>query len=151
MTIILYTNKSETIKLDKELVELARLNGTLRDESSVTDPVIKITDIGEYVQSVNYVWIEEFKRYYFVRGLDYVNNNMWRLSLHVDVLMTYKDQIRSQKGIIERNESQYNLKLNDGLFVTQQNPRIATFAFPKGFTRWDYILAVSGTDGPSES
>lgn len=144
MTIVLYQNLSEYNALDKNLTELISLSGTLREQSSIIDPVINISDIDNYIGSANYAYIPEFNRYYFITNIDSIRENLWRLSFHVDVLYTYREQIRENSAIIERNENEYDLKLNDGLFQTQQNPRIAQFPFPSGFTTWNFVLAVAG-------
>ena len=144
MTIVLYQNTSEFNAVDKTLSELVTLSGTLREQSSIIDPVINISDIDNYIGSANYAYIPEFNRYYFITNIDSVRENLWRISFHVDVLYTYREQIRTNSAIIERNEREYDLKLNDGLFQTQQNPRIAQYPFPSGFNTWNFVLAIAG-------
>lgn len=144
MTLTLYSNSSEYAALDKELEQLIVLSGIMREESSIIDPVILIEDIDDYISELNYAYIEDFGRYYFVTNIESVRQSLWRVSFHVDVLGTYKDAIRENSGIIERNENMYDLQLNDGLFKTRQNPRIAQFAFPSGFNTWNFVLAVAG-------
>lgn len=144
MNLVLYRNISETNAVNKSLTELVTLTGTLRNESSIIDPVILVSDIDSYIGSMNYAYIPEFNRYYFIQNIESVRKNLWRVSFHVDVLYTYREQIKANHAIIERNEIQYDLKLNDGLFKTQQNPRIAQFTFPNGFTNWDFVLAIAG-------
>lgn len=144
MNIILYQNISEYNAVNKSIHELTTLTGTLREESSIIDPIITISDIDSYVGSMNYAYIPDFNRYYFITNIESVNSNLWRVSFHVDVLYTYRAQIKSNSAIIERNENQYDLKLNDGLFKTQQNPRIAQFSFPSGFNTWNFVLAIAG-------
>ena len=144
MTITLYNNISEYNAVNKSITELTTLTGTLREESSIIDPVITISDIDDYISSVNYAYIPDFNRYYFITNIESVRDNLWRISFHVDVLYTYRAEIKSNHAIIERNEDQYDLKLNDGLFKTQQNPRIAQFSFPSGFNTWNFVLAIAG-------
>lgn len=144
MNIVLYQNISEYNAVNKSITELTTLTGTLREESSIIDPIITISDIDSYVGSMNYAYIPEFNRYYFITNIESVRNNLWRVSFHVDVLYTYRAQIKSNSAIIERNENEYDLKLNDGLFKTQQNPRIAQFPFPSGFNTWNFVLAIAG-------
>ncbi len=144
MTIVLYNNASAVNAVNKELSQLASLSGTLREESSIIDPVITMAGIGEHLTEANYAHIEEFGRYYFITNVESVRNGLWRVSMHVDVLYTYAEQIVLNDAIIERNENEYDLKLNDGLFQTQQNPRIAQYPFPGGFTNWNFVLAVAG-------
>lgn len=144
MNIILYQNISEYNAVNKTINKLTTLTGTLREESSIIDPIITISDIDSYVGSMNYAYIPEFNRYYFITNIETIRNKLWRVSFHVDVLYTYREQIKSNSAIIERNETQYDLKLNDGLFKTQQNPRIAQFPFPSGFNTWNFVLAIAG-------
>lgn len=144
MNIVLYSNASEINAVDKNITELTTLTGTLREQSSIIDPIITISDIDDYIGSMNYAYIPEFNRYYFITNVESVRKNLWKVSFHVDVLFTYRDAIRANSAIIERNENEYDLKLNDGLFRTQQNPRIAQFPFPNGFNQWNFVLAVAG-------
>ena len=144
MTVILYTNLSENNAVDKNLTQLVSLSGTLREQSSIINPTINIADIDQYIDRANYAYIQEFNRYYFVTNIESVHNNLWRISLHVDVLYTYRTQIRGNSAIIARNENEYDLLLNDGLFQTQQKPRIAQYPFPNGFNTWNFVIAIAG-------
>lgn len=144
MNIVLYVNASKINSVDKNLTKLTTLTGTLREQSSIIDPIITISDIDNYIGSMNYAYIPEFNRYYFITNVESVQKNLWKVSFHVDVLFTYRDAIRANSAIIERNENEYDLKLNDGLFRTQQNPRIAQLPFPNGFNQWNFVLAVAG-------
>lgn len=143
MNIKFYTNLSEKNAINKSITLIDDFTGTLREESSIIDPVITFTSLSN-LSACNYAYIPEFGRYYFVNDITCVRNNYYQVSMHVDVLMTYKDQILANRAIIDRNETQFDLKINDGLFKTQQNPRIAQFEFPNGFTNWDFVLAVAG-------
>ena len=144
MTLELYSNSSEYAALDKDLELQLTLSGILREESSIIDPSILVEDLDDYITDINYAYIPEFGRYYFITNIESVRNHLWRLSLHVDVLHTYAAGIRANSAIIERNENLYDLQLNDGLFKTRQNPRIAQFPFPSGFNTWNFVLAVAG-------
>lgn len=144
MNITFYNNVSETTAIDKIINEIYSISGALNDESSLLDPIIIFRGIDEYIGVINYAYIEEFGRYYFITNIDSVRNNLWRLSFHVDVLYTYREQIKGNYAVIERNEIQYDLKLNDGIFKTQQNPRIVQKSFPSGFNQWNFVLAVAG-------
>lgn len=144
MTLTLYKTLSDSITLDKELEQLIMLSGILREESSIIDPVILIEDLDDFLPEMNYAYIQEFNRYYYITGIESVRTGLWRVSFHVDVLYTYKDAIRENSGIIERNENLYDLQLNDGLFRTRQNPRIVQVPFPSGFNTWNFVLGVAG-------
>lgn len=143
MTIILYTTVSEKNAVNKSLTEVVTLTGTLRESSSIINPVIMIS-ANATITGANYAYIPDFGRYYFITGIESVRNGLWRFYMRVDVLFTYRAQIKANSAIIQRNEINYDLKLNDGLFKVQQNPRIAQFSFPAGFTAWNFVLAIAG-------
>ena len=144
MTLEIYNNASNINAINKSITLLSSLSGTLREESSIIDPVITMEGIGDFITTANYAYIPDFGRYYFITNIESVNTKLWRVSMHVDVLYTYASEILANDAIIERNENEYDLKLNDGLFQTQQNPRIAQYPFPSGFNTWNFVLAVAG-------
>ena len=144
MRITFYTNKSEKNALTKVKTQIVRLDGTLKDGTSILDPSVLCYHLDSYIPDINYFYIDEFARYYFITGVEIVRTDLWQISGHVDVLATYKDQILANRAIIQRNQNNYNLLLNDGLFKTQQNPRITTIPFSTGFTTSNYVLALAG-------
>lgn len=142
MTITLYTNNSDKDHVDKSLTEIVTISGTLRDECKITNPVILIEYQG-YIANVNYCFISEFDRYYYCK-IEIVNNKLIRLICTVDVLMSFRTQIRSNNAIIERQQDKWNLYINDPDFVIQQNPRYQYLEFPYGFGDYSYILTIAG-------
>ena len=112
MTLTLYKNNSEQNAVTKSLTQVQTMTGTLRNGTSIIDPVILVSDI-DNITSVNYCKINEFNRYYFINNIKSVNNNLWELSCHVDVLQSFATEIRAQSGIVERQENYFNLYLND--------------------------------------
>ena len=144
MTINFYTNQSEKNRLDKTLVSAFDLNGELKEDCSIIDPVIKIVSDVSSMASVNYMYIPSFSRYYFINNVISINNEICEVHAHVDVLSTYKDEIRAQRAIVSRQEKKWNLYLNDGVFKTYQNPYIITKAFSSGFTSQHFVLSIAG-------
>lgn len=145
--IILQQNLSENNKLDKTLTEIYTLKGTLREGSSIIDPVILLggTDMSK-MRNVNYMTIPEFGRSYFIKGIDSVTNSLILVTAHVDVLSSFATQIRTNTAIINRQENKpiWNLYLNDGSLKAYQNPFVVTKAFPNPFTACEVILAIAG-------
>lgn len=154
MTLTLSYNKSEKTRLAKELVQLLSLSGTLRTGTSLIDPVIMVEGLDTTVtveevqynvlQSVNYAYIAEFGRKYFITNIETGANGLFIIYLHCDVLSTYAEQVKDQQAIIQRQENSWNLYLDDGMFKVYSNPDIITKAFPSGFTTESYILTVAG-------
>lgn len=145
MTIKFYKNLSDRNHLDKNISQLGSdVTGTLRENCSVIDPIIKIEEYTSFdLPSCNYAYIEEFSRYYFINNIVLVGN-LYEIHMHVDVLSTYKDEIRSNEAVIARQEKQYNLYLKDGAFKTYANPHIQVSQFPNGFSDYNFIFSVSG-------
>ena len=145
MTIKLYNNLSDKIVVDKNITQLGTdLTGTLRENCSVIDPVIKVEGIvGSNLPATNYAYISEFARYYYITNIVCVGN-LFELHMHVDVLMSYRGDIRSNSAVISRQEKEYNLYLQDGVFKEQANPHYEIKKFPSGFTSFNFILAISG-------
>lgn len=144
MNIILQRNNSDDRRFTKETETIATLSGYLRAESSIVDPVIMIEGSASSLANCNYITIPEFNRSYFVTDIVSVRSDLIEVSAHVDVLSTYKNAILSNRGIVRRQENDWNLYLDDGSFKVYNNPVILTRAFPSGFSTMSFILAVAG-------
>lgn len=107
------------------------LEGTVKENCNIMDPVILIEKAG--VPDYNYVYIPDFNRYYFMSPATAVTNNTWEITLHVDVLFTYRQQILTAPCIVAKSASKYNLYLNDNNYKCYQNPHIFSERFPSGF------------------
>lgn len=143
--ILLQRNTSELNKLDKTLTTITTLTGTLKTETSIIDPVIIVEGALSDLKTCNYCTISEFGRSYFVNNIKSIRNNLIELTCHVDVVSTYKAQIRSQFAIIRKQENNWNLYLNDGSFKCYQNPIVLTKKFSNGFTTPSFVMAVAGS------
>lgn len=144
MTINLFQNNSDANVVSKSLTAKGTVTGTLREGCSIIDPVIKIEGIsGSDLPYLNYLEIVEFGRYYYIRDIILVGK-LFEVHCHIDVLETYKDQIKPLPAIIARNSEQYNLYLQDGLIKEYANPHIQIKQFPGAFTDYEYIFSVCG-------
>lgn len=142
MRIILYQNTSPANMVNKSPTQVGVLEGVLRAPTSIINPVINI----EYANPVgfNYIYIQEFGRYYFVNGISIESDKLIVLSAHVDVLKTYATAITNFDAVVKRNENKFNLYLDDGIFKAYQNTKHKVIQFPYGFTEYSYILALAG-------
>ena len=143
--IILQRNNSELNRVTKSIDNIMTVSGTLKEETSIIDPIIKIECNIADVKGCNYISVPEFGRSYFVDNIRSIRNGLVEFSCHVDVLSTYAEQIKNNTGIIKRQENEWNLYLNDGTFKVYQNPNVLTKAFPSGFTAQEFVLAVAGS------
>lgn len=144
MELNLYTNKSADNVVTKNITLLKSFNGTLRENCSITDPVITVENINNAIAAVcNYAFIPQFARYYFVRNIT-LSGKLWIISMHVDVLASFQTELKALNAVIARQEKKYNTYLQDGLFKTYQNPHVNILQFPGSFDTQQYIFAVSG-------
>lgn len=148
MNIIIYQSLSESNVVNKQLTELANANGTLREETSIIDPVILFEDNSNGFTLANYIYIPDFNRYYFINDITSVRNGLWQISCHVDVLMSWKNYFLNLSGIVARQENLYNLYLNDDKFLVNSNRQFVTKAFPNRVTEGGlcYVMTVAGGD-----
>jgi hypothetical protein len=98
MNIKLYYNSSEENKLSKLLTNELSLQGTLRDRSDLLNPDILMDGVDFTIY--NYAYIPQFERYYFIRGYDIYRNDLYVVHMEVDVLQTYKDEIKYLPSIL---------------------------------------------------
>lgn len=116
----LYQSSAEEIRVDKTdyLTLISTINGVLRDTTSITTLSLEIYYEG--FPNFNYVYIEAFNRYYYVTDITSIRNNLWEISLSIDVLMSYKDGLLQLKGFIERNETVVDNYIADKKRVIQE-------------------------------
>lgn len=119
-----YKNSAEPNRVDKTsyLQSLFTLEGTLRESCNIINPSILI-EREEFINA-NYCYIPNFNRYYFIDKITSVRNNLWRIDLSVDVLMTYKEQIKELECFITRQENDNDLMLKDELIPVDVEPII---------------------------
>ena len=147
MELILYTNNSNDKVVTKNITQLIVLNGTLRNDCSIINPVIEVEAINNSIAAVcNYAKIAQFGRYYFVNDIIFTGK-LYEIHMHVDVLASFQTQLKQLEGVIGRSEKNYNLYLQDGYFKTYQNPYIEVKQFPGAFDDMAYVLSVAGSGG----
>ena len=91
MQIDFYTTSSEKNRLVKNLSGLQTVTGHLVEMCDVVNPTITV-GYNTSLLSKNYCFIADFGRYYFITGFTIINQEII-IFLHVDLLMTYKDDI----------------------------------------------------------
>lgn len=122
MTFYKCTAENERVDKTGFLQSVGTLSGFFREETSIFKPVVLV----EYdkVPDFNYVYISTFGRYYYVTAYTSVRTNLWRLSLSIDTLMSYKDTILSYECYVDRNENEYDTKVEDTLMPMQYQPMV---------------------------
>ena len=142
-SISLQNNSSPINKIGKAISTITTVSGDLKNESDVIRPEILI-ESDSSILSANYMTIDTFHRKYFIEEIQSVRTNLWLVKAHVDVLETYASQILSNTAVVLRQENNFNLLLNDGVFKCKQDPRISYIKFSSGLGDFNYILITQG-------
>lgn len=139
------TNNRADNVAEKDFTTIDTLTGTLKGETSITNPTIRINYDGA-LQNVNYFYIPQFQRYYFITDIKSVRSGIWDISGRCDVLTTaWKlSSLKQCMGITRKSQKNWNLDINDGSIKVYQNPLVTTELFPSGFNTFNYVLAVAG-------
>ena len=133
----------------------------LKDATSIITPVIELQATDSPI-GYNYAHITAFNRYYFVDDITW-NAGVWEVSLHCDVLATYKNTIGSTNGYILRAANYSNGDIIDELYpaTSAVTTDIAYSAYSTGwpsgwsigFTDWStsgvFVVGVQGTGSGS--
>lgn len=148
MVVNFYKNKADAKTLDKTkyLEDLTATNCLLDEQCNLLNPVLILsTDF----TNANYVYIEKFKRYYFINNILRLDNNRYEMSLTVDVLMSFKDEIKELNVIGTRSSDKFNYYLRDNAISIQANNFPIVRRMSKGLfqsnliTESDYTFALT--------
>jgi len=143
MTINLYRCSADNRVVDKTnyLSDLVTLNCEMVN-TDILDPTIKLSS--SYL-TYNYAYIPSFNRWYFVRGNDTIEGTHIFKFCHVDVLMTYKEEIKNLECLIVRQENLKNNNLPDNNLLKQirkqEEQKVLSSVFEYAPT-YSYILTV---------
>lgn len=148
MEINLYENSSENYVVNKNIVMKESLqNCILKENTSVENPVIIIRN-NSNISTYNYMYIPDFHRYYYIEEIVSLNNGLWELHGHVDVLQTYQNYIKQLNATCKRQENLFNMYLDDPEFKTYNKSTVVTKLFTGGTSPLDknmsYVLVVAG-------
>lgn len=112
MLISLLTTKSERNSFPKTFeADRIVLEGSFRDESNLINPKVLIeyketfNPTKENAFKYNYCYIPDFNRFYFINDIRVVRTGVYELIMHVDVLQTYRNDIKKMTGYCKRSES----------------------------------------------
>lgn len=144
MNVIIQKNLSEKNKVTKTIQNIVQLEGTLRKETDIINPVIQIQGNITQVINANYLTIPEFGREYFITDIKSVNAQLYEISAHCDVLASFRSEILANSGIIQKNEKLYNAYINDGFYTVEQGMQTFIKPFSGSLDNDNFILVVAG-------
>lgn len=147
----------ENVKVDDRVVDKSAAlaaatkyevqNGVLREEVDILSPSFNTTD--NVPLGCNYAYIPDFRRWYYVT-IEVIRTGIRRVTMHVDVLMTWKDAIKQSKCVANRTAHQ-GTKGNINMFVPDKHLPMFTYtedcieilgSFATGWSGGAYVCTV---------
>lgn len=154
ITVSFYSNTSDNRCLTKDLTLINSATCDVYEPCDRLNPVLTLdantidgTDVNGIV-SCNYCAIPEFGRWYFIENIVSERGKKIEIYCHVDVLETYREQIKQCECIADRSSSNYNTYLSDDMrcinsYVENQYIDIGSIGIPD--------CTVLFTIGPGET
>lgn len=143
----LYYNSKDKRYLYKELtLKAGNIDCQILEDCSIIDPILKLSLETKYLDS-NYIYLEDFHRWYFIENVT-VSNGYAYVKCHVDVLYTYREEIKKFACILARSTNDYNMFQNDDRYNLLSYPATRTLYIDetKGFDMSinEYVLGTIG-------
>lgn len=121
--------------------------GSLTNESGVLNPSVMM-DFGNAYPGYNYAYITEFNRYYWVTEKTAVGGGLWRVSMSVDALATYKTSIGNSHKYILRSASEFDGSITDMKYPTKAGFNINSTPVTSGWQGMGAGMYVVGVVTP---
>lgn len=144
MEVILYKNSSENNVIGKTLTQIKSVECNLKNDVSVVNPTLVLSYTDSILDS-NYCFIPKFNRYYFIDEIIPITGDRSIIKCRVDVLESFKDDIKSLTAIINKQESIADKFIDDGSWIVENKDFLQSYNFSNGFNdSGEFILITAG-------
>lgn len=115
---------------------------TMKTVSSLLSPVIQVADTKGTgaIPLFNYAYIQDYNRYYFIDDISW-SLGIWTISMHTDILASFRTDIRSSRQYVLRSASRYDDTIPDTLYMTKAS------SYGSSFSMSEYAGTGSYPDG----
>ena len=110
MTVTYWSNFSKRKNSTKQPTSGTDVTVRLKEDCSIINPVFESATMPA---TVNYIYVSEWGRYYFVTNVTYISNTTKSFSCEVDVLASFKTQIGSTVARIAFSSTGWNKDIID--------------------------------------
>ena len=151
MTVTLYKNTSDKRNLNKVISEIKSVSATAKGDINIISPTLII----QYFNTdFNYCYISELNRFYYVNSLTLLTGQRMQINLSVDVLMTYKEEIKNLTVNVLRYENIEPTFLSDSRIPLFSDTVQKVIEFPENIFNIEspsensknFLLTVAGGD-----
>lgn len=156
MIVSFYSSYADPRELDKrqKFVTIVTVNATPYYPLNVETPVFEIVYVNGY-QNINYCYVQDLNRYYFVSPPTLDSGNRVILNCEVDPLMSFREQILNLDCVCIRNQYDFDPYILDedipsSVKATTKNYIInenTPFIIPSSSFINCYVLTLNGLVG----
>ena len=144
MEVILYKNSSENNVIGKTLTQIKSVECNLKNDVSVVNPTFVLSYTDSILDS-NYCFIPKFNRYYFIDEIIPITGDRSIIKCRVDVLESFKNDIKSLTAIINKQETIADKFIDDGSWIVENKDFLQSYNFSNGFNNsGEFILITAG-------
>lgn len=111
--VTLYQNNDDNRTIYKHPTLLTTLTCDVYDPCDRIDPILIVDRDSVDFKTLNYMYIKEFGKFYFITNIEGNAAKKAIIHGHVDVLMSYQQSITNASMIASRSTNQYNWYLDD--------------------------------------
>lgn len=141
LIINLYNNESPPNKISKQITLILALEGTLKSESDIVNPIIRI--YAPTLPNFNYARIPAFNRYYYLRDAESIRADIWDIKLASDPLMSF--DLTDVSGVLVEGQNGGSDYLEHRHLVRNVKSKTNIISFPNGLLdSGEYILITAG-------
>ena len=143
--VTLYNNENSGEVMHKRLNKIADREVSQYNDMAIETPILILSGLdADVLSQLNYVYIEEFERYYDCLPILLSDGN-FQLTCEVDPLMSFADDILLLDAIVDKNQYESNMYYDDGSFITESRENIQLLNFSGGFNDTGrFILIAAG-------
>lgn len=144
MEVILYKNSSENNVIGKSLAQIKSVEANLKNDVSIINPTLVLNYTANILNS-NYCFIPKFNRYYFIDEIVPITGDRSIIRCKVDVLESFKNDIKSLTAIINKQETIADKFIDDGSWIVENKDFLQSYNFSNGFNdSGEFILITAG-------
>lgn len=146
MQVILYCNLSDKKTKDKIKTQLTQpISASPKGDIDILHPEILLTYDPAYITgNVNYCYIADYGRYYFVNTPTLLTGGEMLLSCEIDVLSTWAQYVNNIATLIERQEFVNSPLVSDKKYILRNDRYIDRYVIGSALTEQGYYLTVNG-------
>lgn len=138
MLVNFYHNNSTQDTINKNIISTGSIDIKLLSDVNFLQPILTIKNLPA---NSNYAYIPRFERYYFIDNVQKHYNGLVTISMRVDVLETYKNDIINTRANIVESETVLNANNID--YVSDKTENVIKYDFPnKPFTDTSIVLTT---------